>query len=66
MNRRHRHALFDGRTALRIAEDGTTFSVVRKGETVIAASPLPGARRPARRTRTFTIPPHGAPLVRCA
>ena len=30
----------DGRTSLRIAEDGTTFSVVRRGETVIAASPL--------------------------
>jgi alpha-glucosidase len=30
----------DGRTMLRIAEDGSTFSVVRKGETVIAASPL--------------------------
>jgi alpha-glucosidase len=30
----------DRRTALRIAEDGATFSVVRRGETVIAASPL--------------------------
>lgn len=30
----------DGRVALRIAEDGTTFTVTRKGETVIAASPL--------------------------
>jgi alpha-glucosidase len=30
----------DGRTTLRIAEDGATFSVLRGGETVIAASPL--------------------------
>jgi alpha-glucosidase len=30
----------DGRTTLRIAEDGTTFTVARRGETVIAASPL--------------------------
>ncbi|WP_330832517.1 glycoside hydrolase family 97 protein [Piscinibacter sp.] len=30
----------DGRTTLRIAEDGATFSVARRGETVIAASPL--------------------------
>jgi alpha-glucosidase len=30
----------DGRTTLRIAEDGATFSVTRRGETVIAASPL--------------------------
>jgi len=30
----------DGRTTLRIAEDGTTFSVARRGETVIDASPL--------------------------
>lgn len=30
----------DGRTTLRIAEDGSTFSVTRRGETVIAASPL--------------------------
>ena len=30
----------DGRTTLRIAEDGSTFSVARRGETVIAASPL--------------------------
>lgn len=30
----------DGRTTLRIAEDGATFSVDRRGETVIAASPL--------------------------
>jgi len=30
----------DGRNTLRIADDGSTFSVVRKGETVIAASPL--------------------------
>jgi alpha-glucosidase len=30
----------DGRTTLRIAEDGSSFSVTRRGETVIAASPL--------------------------
>ncbi|MGM9490436.1 glycoside hydrolase family 97 protein [Ideonella sp. YS5] len=30
----------DGRTTLRIAEDGATFSVVRRGETVISASPM--------------------------
>jgi alpha-glucosidase len=30
----------DGRTTLRIAEDGSTFSVARRGESVIAASPL--------------------------
>jgi alpha-glucosidase len=30
----------DGRVALRIAADGGTFSVTRRGETVIAASPL--------------------------
>jgi alpha-glucosidase len=30
----------DGRTALRIAADGASFSVTRRGETVIAASPL--------------------------
>jgi alpha-glucosidase len=30
----------DGRTALRIAADGATFGVTRRGETVIAASPL--------------------------
>ncbi|HEY9029151.1 MAG TPA: glycoside hydrolase family 97 protein, partial [Burkholderiaceae bacterium] len=30
----------DGRTALRIGDDGATFSVTRRGETVIAASPL--------------------------
>jgi len=30
----------DGRTTLRVAEDGATFSVTRRGETVIAASPL--------------------------
>ena len=30
----------DSRTTLRIAEDGATFSVTRRGETVIAASPL--------------------------
>ncbi len=30
----------DGRTTLRIAEDGATFTVARRGETVIAASPL--------------------------
>lgn len=30
----------DGRTTLRVAEDGSTFSVTRRGETVIAASPL--------------------------
>jgi alpha-glucosidase len=30
----------DGRTTLRVAEDGATFSVARRGETVIAASPL--------------------------
>jgi alpha-glucosidase len=30
----------DGRTLLRIAEDGATFSITRRGETVIAASPL--------------------------
>lgn len=30
----------DGRITLRIAEDGGTFSVTRRGETVIAASPL--------------------------
>lgn len=30
----------DGRTTLRIAADGSTFSVMRRGETVIAASPL--------------------------
>src|ERR687884_416025 len=30
----------DGRTTLRIAEDGATFSVARRGETVIGASPL--------------------------
>ena len=30
----------DGRTTLRITEDGTTFTVSRKGETVIAPSPL--------------------------
>lgn len=30
----------DSRTTLRIAEDGRTFTVMRKGETVIAASPL--------------------------
>lgn len=30
----------DGRTTLRIAADGSTFSVMRRGETVIADSPL--------------------------
>jgi alpha-glucosidase len=30
----------DGRTTLRIAEDGSTFTVARRGETVIAPSPL--------------------------
>jgi len=30
----------DGRTTLRVAEDGATFTVTRRGETVIAASPL--------------------------
>ena len=30
----------DGRTTLRIAEDGSTFSVTRRGEAVLAASPL--------------------------
>jgi len=30
----------DGRVALRIADDASSFSVVRKGETVIAPSPL--------------------------
>lgn len=30
----------DGRTTLRVAEDGSSFSIVRRGETVIAASPL--------------------------
>lgn len=30
----------DGRTVLRVTEDGATFSVARRGETVIAASPL--------------------------
>ena len=30
----------DGRTTLRIAADGATFSVTRRGEAVIAASPL--------------------------
>jgi alpha-glucosidase len=30
----------DGRVQLRIADDASSFSVVRKGETVIAASPL--------------------------
>jgi len=30
----------DGRTALRVAADGATFSVTRRGETVVAASPL--------------------------
>jgi len=30
----------DGRTTLRIADDGATFSVTRQGEAVIAASPL--------------------------
>ncbi|HEY9109092.1 MAG TPA: glycoside hydrolase family 97 protein [Roseateles sp.] len=30
----------DGRVELRIADDASSFSVVRKGETVIAASPL--------------------------
>jgi len=30
----------DGRAALLVADDGTTFSVTRRGETVIAASPL--------------------------
>jgi alpha-glucosidase len=30
----------DGRSTLRIADDATTFTVTRKGETVIAASPL--------------------------
>ena len=30
----------DGRTTLRIAEDGSSFSVARRGETVIATSPL--------------------------
>lgn len=30
----------DGRTTLRIAEDGATFSLARRGETVIDASPL--------------------------
>ena len=30
----------DGRTALRVAADGATFSITRRGETVIAPSPL--------------------------
>ncbi|MFG6432948.1 glycoside hydrolase family 97 protein [Roseateles sp. LYH14W] len=30
----------DGRSSLRIAQDGASFSVTRRGETVIAASPL--------------------------
>ena len=30
----------DGRTTLRIAEDGATFSITRRDETVIAASPM--------------------------
>jgi alpha-glucosidase len=30
----------NGRTTLRIAEDGSSFSITRLGETVIAASPL--------------------------
>jgi alpha-glucosidase len=30
----------DGRTMLRMVVDGTTFRVVRRDETVIAASPL--------------------------
>ncbi|MGQ3052411.1 MAG: glycoside hydrolase family 97 protein [Roseateles sp.] len=30
----------DGRTTLRIAEDGSRFSITRRGETVIASSPL--------------------------
>ncbi|NRF71661.1 glycoside hydrolase family 97 protein [Aquincola sp. S2] len=30
----------DGRTALHIADDGSSFSIVRRGETVIATSPL--------------------------
>jgi alpha-glucosidase len=30
----------DGRVAIRIADDASSFNVVRKGETVIASSPL--------------------------
>jgi len=30
----------DGRTTLRMAEDGATVPVVRRGETVIAAAPM--------------------------